>query len=798
MLFHSQFSRIFRSILYTVAIIMSIACADAQAKDLDLSKASIVFDGKTVPQQRAVRMLQEEMKARTGITVPITATVPDGAPAIVVGLDGALPGGAVAPPRGLTIPSAAEGYGLWVDVPARGTARIYVVGHDDRGVLYGVGKLLRSLHMSTGALSLAKDTATASAPAYPLRGHQIGYRNTANSYDAWDIKQYEQYIRDMAVFGTNVIELIPSLDPTERESVHMKSTMWDMTVGLSQLLDDYGLDMWFWLALDGDVRDTAVAEEELVRRRALFEACTRIDGIFVPGGDPGDTHPDVLMPWLKRMAEVLHEKHPQAGVWVSNQGFTAEENEAFFGYIEKERPTWLAGVVFGPWVKLSLEDMRAMTPEGYPIRRYPDIGHSLRCQYPVPRWDRAFAHTLGREPFNPRPKGMQQIHNMYAPYSAGAITYSDGVNDDVNKVVWSALGWDPERDIEDILLDYGHYFINESHGNEAAKGLMAFEEAWEPPLSTNKTVEKNLTRWKAIESADPDGMAHNWRLQLCVLRAYYDAYVQRRLAFESGLENEAIKKLADAAKSGSASAIDAARALLAEADEQPEDLAKMRAKLYSFGKILWDSIGMQLDVENYKARNAERGAILEFLDTPLNDRSWLEVEFDAVAGLSEESARLARLDEIVHWEDVAPGSFYDDLGNAMKQPHLVSQKPWEEDPSRVNSPQEEYSKGTGLRLSWLDQAQTLYGTPLLMHYDNLDPKATYRLRVTYAGRFRATVRLVANGDVEIHDALPQPQPFAPVSYSLPAAVTQSGTLDLAWHLLDGRGVQVAEVWLEKE
>jgi hypothetical protein len=31
----------------------------------------------------------------------------------------------------------------------------------------------------------------------------------------------------------------------------------------------------------------------------------------------------------------------------------------------------------------------------------------------------------------------------------------------------------------------------------------------------------------------------NWRWQLCLLRAYYDAYTRRRLIYESRLEDEA-------------------------------------------------------------------------------------------------------------------------------------------------------------------------------------------------------------------------------------------------------------------
>ena len=52
----------------------------------------------------------------------------------------------------------------------------------------------------------------ATSPAYPIRGHQLGYRNTANSWDAWTVDQYEQYIRELALFGSNCIENIPFQD----------------------------------------------------------------------------------------------------------------------------------------------------------------------------------------------------------------------------------------------------------------------------------------------------------------------------------------------------------------------------------------------------------------------------------------------------------------------------------------------------------------------------------------------------------------------------------------------------------
>ncbi len=49
---------------------------------------------------------------------------------------------------------------------------------------------------------------TCVAPALPVRGHQLGYRLKSNTYDGWNGAQFEQYVRDLAVFGTNTIELL--------------------------------------------------------------------------------------------------------------------------------------------------------------------------------------------------------------------------------------------------------------------------------------------------------------------------------------------------------------------------------------------------------------------------------------------------------------------------------------------------------------------------------------------------------------------------------------------------------------
>ena len=256
----------------------------------------------------------------------------------------------------------------------------------------------------------------------------------------------------------------------------------EMMVEVSRLLDEYGLDVWIWYpALDEDYSNPETVEFALGEWDQVFRRLPRIDHVLVPGGDPGHTPPRHLMALLEKQTRRLQEYHPGAGMWISPQGFSSELLEEFFALLESE-PDWLTGLVYGPHIRISLPELRKRTPARYPIRRYPDITHSLQSQYPVPDWDLAFQLTAGREGINPRPLGQATIFRFYQQYAAGSLTYSEGCNDDVNKIIWSALGWNPNEEVLDILRDYGRYFIGDRYAESFAQSLLALERNWTGPL----------------------------------------------------------------------------------------------------------------------------------------------------------------------------------------------------------------------------------------------------------------------------------------------------------------------------
>ena len=145
----------------------------------------------------------------------------------------------------------------------------------------------------------------------------------------------------------------------------------------------------------------------------VFRQLPRIDAVFVPGGDPGHTDPRVLLPFLEQQTANLHRYHPHAEMWVSPQSFNQEWLDSFYDYLKTKEPSWLSGVVYGPQVRVSLPEMRAAIPKKYPIRRYPDITHSIQCQFPVQDWDTAYAMTESREVINPRPVAESEIFRAW-------------------------------------------------------------------------------------------------------------------------------------------------------------------------------------------------------------------------------------------------------------------------------------------------------------------------------------------------------------------------------------------------
>ena len=794
-----------------LALLSLASFAAGAAQTLDLSHATIIVpadaDGS---EMAAARLLVEEAGKRFGHEWPVRPENPHSAegsfaPRILIGRKDQLERTSLHLPAWPASAARPEAFAIET-IRTGSEPTVVIAGYDDRGMLFGIGYLLRHMDFSSSHARLPAPLHIASAPQFTIRGHQLGYRFKNNTYDAWTPEQFEQYIRDLAVFGANTIELLPPITDDAPSSPLFPLPAMDMMVRVSGIVQKYGLRCSvFYPAMAKDYSDPPTIESELRVWGDVFDKLPQVDELFVPGGDPGHTDPAILFPYLARVAQVLHRSHPHAGVWVSAQGFDADQMRRFYALVAT-RPPWLSGIVVGPQSRDGLDVERAHIPKDIPIRFYPDIGHSMHAQLPVPEWDVAYALTEGREIINPRPLAETAIFRHYAPYMNGFVTYSEGVNDDVNKFIWSALGWSAQTNPMATLREYARYFAG-SEGfrtDDFVRGMVSLEKNWEGPLAAHALVDTTLRRFQLMQQAATPAQSENWRFEATLYRAYFDAYERHRLLIATAQEQRAFGFLAAADRIGSTAAMQKAEQALNADPPELTPLRPWRNAIEDLASRLFHDIGLQLGAAKYGASATNRGASLDTVDVQLNDRVWLEREFARIRGTNGESSGLQAIAAIVHWRDPQPDGFYDDLGDPSTEPHLVRGPGYPSDPAFFHTALDGIADQTpdqGLRLSQVSYAGANYDHPLELRYTGLSAKLHYMLRVVYAGEdYTTPVTLIANGHYVIHGPRMRAANPETVEFPVPLQATRGGTLDLQWtrpkgHGGGGRGLQVAEVWL---
>ncbi len=285
-----------------------------------------------------------------------------------------------------------------------------------------------------------------------------------------------------------------------------------------------------------------------------------------------------------------------------------------------------------------------------------------------------------------------------------------------------------------------------------------------------------------------------------LVRANYDAFIRRRLVHESGLENQVNAVLAKAGEIGSQAAMEQSLQILEQATSQ-QRAPELKAKIVSLCQDLFESMQLQTSVEKYQAAGAQRGAFLDFIDHPLNNRWWLEDRFKEIAQLKTEEEKVAELDIIAHWEKPGAGSYYDNIGHSGQSPHVVRT-------SRLTSNQADHYQYPGATYWWLDNGRSRLRTswlttmdwPAAVIYEGLDPDAQYVVRVAGYGtsllkgddkRLEATVDNRGLGEFK--------------EYPVPAEMIEDRRLVVTWdnptdegHLNWRQQSRVAEIWLLKQ
>ena len=321
-----------------------------------------------------------------------------------------------------------------------------------------------------------------------------------------------------------------------------------------------------------------------------------------------------------------------------------------------------------------------------------------------------------------------------------------------------------------------------------------------------------LLRLQAMERAAPPRVLKSWRFLQLLYRAYSDAYIRERLLAETAAQSRAYGELRRAADLGARAACRRALAILDDAAAAALQ-GELRARAYALAEALFQNVHVQLSVPRYGAQAVRRGASLDGLEYPLNDRLWLHERCAEIDGLATEPERLAAIEKVLQRTDPGPGGRYDNLGDAAEQAHLVPGAGFFDDPSFLDSALRGFAipyPAEAIPHAWLSQAESIGHGPLGLRYDGLDAGAAYRTVVVYGGESRAggsqpRVRMEAEGADgtvhEVHGWLAKPDPRGPLTCDVPTGATAGGSVTLRiYHETgggSGRGAQVSEIWLQR-
>lgn len=665
-----------------------------------------------------------------------------------------------------------------------------------RGLIFGYSLFLRKTTFINGEICLIGAIEGTYTPHKKIRGHQISYRTTPNTYDAWDYSDYFRCQLDMMAFGANTIEHNGTKGKGEFKNRLMRYEQEEFLAEASKLADAVDMDVSLWHAND----DNETEQEALTQRDKIYSIMERLDYLFVPGGDPGSMQADDFFERCKKISKVYKKHHPQGEMHISAQAPHCYKD--WGGIFIKElssEPDSIDTIIMGPNHAYPMHELREKVPSKYPLRFYPDITHNLRCEYPVnfqqDDWHFAFCNTLSREAVNPRPTELRTLNRIFSPYTIGGVSYSEGVHDDVNKAVWSALEWNKDADLREILLDYSRFFMYGVPEDDIADIIFLLEKNWQGDPVENPCIDiafNSLCNLKERYTF----LSENWRFLLLYFRGCCDMLVKMRRSFEKKL---CAKAISFAEKMRITDALNVLNTPFSD------EYISLRNDIDKTAEKLFNLIGIQLDVEHYCADSWERGATLETIDNNVSDRAFLLSKLEYATTLPQNEQKDFIILLLNRNKTEADEIYYSIALHGLNT-------------LGVSQNGEFYMDIQGDRPYTKENPLPMSLTKIYDHYSfkarfgGFAPDTDYVLTVVYRDRVSDSIthHKVCVNDALIYDG-PQfggtkndvfdkavlPSGFVSASYVISKDLFRNGALDLCISE-DTEGVNICELWIKKE
>lgn len=428
-------------------------------------------------------------------------------------------------------------------------AAVRVSGGSPRGLLYGVGKFLRtSGYEGTFQPSSWRGT---SAPQGSLRGMYFA-THFHNWYHQASEPEIARYMEDLALWGVNaVMAIFPMInlqdwnDPQAEPAMAMLR-LYARTAKDLGLQFATGINNTMFIGAPKNIRATPLPDPMQRRGNSGHPIC--------PSNPEGHAYlMDNTRQLFEKLSDVgldilVHWPYDEGGCacekcmpWGSNGYLKLSRDltqlgRSYFPNLKAVMSTWMFDTPpEGEWQGLTdalarengwLDYILADAHEDYP--RYPlDVGVPGK----LPLLNFPEISMWGNWPWggygaHPLPARFQRLWDQVKQAVQGGFPYSEGIYEDMNKAVVAQFYWDRDRSARSTLEEYIAY----EFGSGVTQDVLAVIDILEnsagsafrkQPVDTD-AVRRACQLAEAVDARLPDWARKNWRWEILRLRAVLD------------------------------------------------------------------------------------------------------------------------------------------------------------------------------------------------------------------------------------------------------------------------------------
>lgn len=446
---------------------------------------------------------------------------------------------------------------------------VRITGNDPRGLLYGIGKFLRTNTYHQGSLVFG-DWHGRSVPE--MRFREIYFAtHFHNFYEEAPVEEINRYVEDLALWGYNGVDVWFDMhtfngidDPAAQTMIKRLNVILKAAKGL-------GLDTGLMLVANEAYANSPVAlradetaghdgyfatpqgnyavqlcpskpgakELMLKWREGTFRAFrgVGINHITIWPYDPGGCTDRADAPWgsngflkmAKPIAKMARQDFPGCKIILSTwrfNHFTSGEWDGLDRKFGNHQPGWVDYIMAGADGGLQRflgNPPKHRVPGDLPLLSFPDIA----------MWG---AMPWGGFGANPLPKHDQQMWELGKDTTEGGFPYSEGIFDDLNKVTYSQLYWGKGTSTDSIVDEYVSYEFSPEIVEPMRKAIAILEEDY-PRTDENVTTDGARVRFVLTHSSHAaeayqlfqqmakklsPKVQNSWRWRILYLRALID------------------------------------------------------------------------------------------------------------------------------------------------------------------------------------------------------------------------------------------------------------------------------------